>query len=241
MVTIHKNEMHGKVYRRWEVPALIVPYQWCNGTPPSPLGQFRSDAQKDMITAIHKNDMPGKVVLPTAGGKSLAYIVPCLCDPAPSMTIAIIPFNAVKDEAFAKAHSAGIHTVDYKPDFDGTATLLLVSAEHSITPEFETLIRKKAQEGIIRRFIIDEFHVVLIDGSWRRCTDEVECITDLDIPIFGLTGTLPLNLDTDLSRRFSVTNHNNTSVTRPAPTRGLSQNDLRTAALQKDAATCGTL
>jgi superfamily II DNA helicase RecQ len=88
-----------------------------------PLGQFRSDAQKDIITAIHKTDMPGKVfVLPTAGGKFLAYIVPCLCDPAPSMTIVIIPFNAVKDEAFAKAHSAGIHTVDYKPLSSGVKT-----------------------------------------------------------------------------------------------------------------------
>jgi hypothetical protein len=95
-----------------------------------PLGQFRSDTQKDIITAIHKNDMPGKVfVLPIAGVKSLAYIVPCLCDPAPSMTIAIIPFNAVKDEAFAKAHSAGVHTVDYKSLSSGVKTWSLRSSD----------------------------------------------------------------------------------------------------------------
>ncbi len=38
-----------------------------------------------------------------------------LCDPVPSITIVIIPFIAVKDEAFVKAHSAGIHAIDYQP------------------------------------------------------------------------------------------------------------------------------
>jgi len=47
--------------------------------------------------------------------------------------------------------------------------------------------------------------------------NEVEWITDLDIPIFGLTGTFPLNLDADLSRRFSVINRNNMTISRQAP------------------------
>jgi hypothetical protein len=96
-----------------------------------PLGQFRSDAQKAMVEAIYKNKKPGAVfVLPTAGGKSLAYIVPCLCDPVLSMTIAIIPFIAVKDEAFVNAHRAGIHAVDYKPGFQASVPLLMLSAEY---------------------------------------------------------------------------------------------------------------
>jgi superfamily II DNA helicase RecQ len=94
--------------------------------------------------------MPGAVfVLPTAGGKSLAYIVPCLCDLVPSMTIAIIPFVAVKDEAFVKAHCAGIHAVDYQPEFQGTVPLLIFSAEHAVTDGFMSFIRVKAREGVV--------------------------------------------------------------------------------------------
>jgi len=56
------------------------------------LGTSRSSAQKKMIQVIYENKMPGAVfVLPTAGGKSLAYIVPCLCDPASSIAVAIVP------------------------------------------------------------------------------------------------------------------------------------------------------
>jgi hypothetical protein len=48
-----------------------------------PLSTYRSSAQKKMIQVIYENKMPGAVfVLPTAGGKSLACIVPCLCNPA---------------------------------------------------------------------------------------------------------------------------------------------------------------
>ena len=40
--------------------------------------------------------------------------------------------------------------------------------------------------------------------------NEVEWITDLDIPIFGLTGTFPLNLDAELAEltiETTVDNH----------------------------------
>jgi hypothetical protein len=140
-----------------------------------------------MVEAICENEMPGAVfVLPTAGGKSLAYIVPCLCDPVPSMTIATIPFIAVKDEAFVNAHLAGIHAVDYKPGFQATVPLLMLSAEYITTPEFETFetfIRGKASEGVLRRIIIDEMHVVLIDGKWPNGMDTVHWIIELNVRV----------------------------------------------------------
>jgi hypothetical protein len=95
------------------------------------LGLFQSDAQKAMVTSTCDNQMPGAMfVLPTDGRKSLAYIIPCLCDPVTLMTIVIIPFITVKDEAFVKAHYAGVHAVDYQPGFKSTGPLLLILAEY---------------------------------------------------------------------------------------------------------------
>lgn len=79
-----------------------------------PLGTFRSAGQKVMVETICANKLPGAIfVPPTASGKSLAYIVPCLTDLAPSMTVATIPYVAVKDEAFVSAQRAALHAVDY--------------------------------------------------------------------------------------------------------------------------------
>jgi superfamily II DNA helicase RecQ len=86
-----------------------------------------------MIEVICQNKTPGAVfVLPTAGGKSLAYIVPSLCDPAPSITVAIIPYIAIKEETYAKALTFGLHAVDYQPSYKDTIPLLLVSVEHIV-------------------------------------------------------------------------------------------------------------
>ena len=59
-----------------------------------------------------------KQVLPL--GKSLAYVIPCLCDPAPSMTVAIVTFIAIKEETYVKALTSGLHAVDYQPGYEGT-------------------------------------------------------------------------------------------------------------------------
>jgi superfamily II DNA helicase RecQ len=79
-----------------------------------PLGTFRSAGQKIMVETICANKLPGAIfVLPMASGKSLAYVVPCLTDLVPLMTIAIIPYVAMKDEAFVSAQRAALHAVDY--------------------------------------------------------------------------------------------------------------------------------
>jgi hypothetical protein len=97
----------------------------------------------------------------------------------------------VPTKAFVNAHRAGIHAVDYKPGFQATVPLLMLSAEYIATPEFETFIRGKASEGVLRRIIIDEMHVVLLDGTWRNCMDTVHWIIELNVPSLALQQPFP--------------------------------------------------
>jgi hypothetical protein len=118
----------------------------------------------------------------------------------------------VPTKASVNAHRAGIHAVDYKPGFQATVPLLMLAAEYITMPGFETFIRGKAREGILRRIIIDEMYIVLLDGTWRNCMDTVHWIIELNVPIFGLTATLPLHLNGVLSQRLSLPSRNAPTV-----------------------------
>jgi hypothetical protein len=88
----------------------------------------------------------------------------------------------------------------------------MLSAEYITTPEFETFIRGKVSEGVLCRIIIDEIHIVLLDGTWCNCMDTVHWIIELNVPIFGLAATLPLHLNGVLSQRFSSPSRNAPTV-----------------------------
>jgi superfamily II DNA helicase RecQ len=71
---------------------------------------------------------------------------------------------------------------------------------------------------VVRRSIIDEVHVLFTEGgNFRKCLDGIPWITELNIPIFGLTTTFPSYLERELQLRFAIVDQLDMTTIRSAP------------------------
>lgn len=72
---------------------------------------FQSVEQKLAMQAILQQETPLVVVLPTRGGKSLLFIVPA-CLPNPSVTVVVVPFQALLNDLSDQLEKAGIDYIE---------------------------------------------------------------------------------------------------------------------------------
>jgi hypothetical protein len=72
---------------------------------------FRSAEQELAIIAILQGKSPLAVILPTRGGKSLLFIVPA-CLTNPSVTIVVVPFQALLNNLSDQLEKAGIKHIN---------------------------------------------------------------------------------------------------------------------------------
>lgn len=134
------------------------------------------------------------------------------------MTVATVPFIAIKEETYVKALTSGLHAVDYQPGYEGTIPLLLVSLEHAITDTFKSFLRSKHNEKVLHRIIIDEAHVIVTDGcDFKACLDYLHWITELSVPISALTATFPGHFENEFQQCFAVCDENDRTTTRSPP------------------------
>jgi len=128
------------------------------------------------------------ICLPTGGGKSLVGQYLTFLDSPPSLTLVIVPtialamdqerasnclFRKLKNRKLvAKAYHGGL-SQDFKKSIkqdikNGKISILYISPEAIISSDFNEILIEIARNGILKRLIIDEAHIVVDWGDTFR-------------------------------------------------------------------------
>lgn len=166
---------------------------------------FKSPEQELALTAVAEGATPLLVVLPTGGGKTLLFTAVPLAEryrtAGPlSVTIVILPYRGLIGDMLDRIRKAGLSCHEWLPDADrqqenyrSQAEVVVVSADivGSSRSTFLTYAALLERQGILRRVVLDECHVIVTADSWRSSLRTVSDIRLLNCQLVLLTATLP--------------------------------------------------
>ena len=143
------------------------------------------------------------VVIPTGGGKTVTYILPCVM--TPGTAIVISPLIMLMVDQVSRLRSHGINTCYYNTlltDNDKQNILhhlreptcqyefVFVSPEAVVTEPFKKCLEKMKIENRLSFFVIDEAHCIDTWGSdFRPAYQQLGTLRKYDTPFAALTGT----------------------------------------------------
>ncbi|EED81164.1 predicted protein, partial [Postia placenta Mad-698-R] len=153
---------------------------------------FKSEAQMQMLFYIIKRDCNLMVVLPTGGGKSLAWEVPGKMAEPKLITIIMIPFLPLIDDQLRRSAASRIVAAKWNsaaPPTNPKLRLLFASYESLATSTFIGWI--KLHQENIARLIFDESHEPLVSGNYRPKMQMLTVVQEFTFPKVYLTATMP--------------------------------------------------
>lgn len=159
--------------------------------------------QGPALHAIQHGESPIVAVMPTGGGKSMLFMLPAYVEPS-GTTVVVIPLIALRQDFQRRCQQLNISYAVWErrrpPD---EASIVLVTPESAITPEFHSFLNRLRIVRRLDRIVIDECHVMLPGSAdfrpaMRRLGELIQARTQL---VF-LTATLPPTLEQALFERI---------------------------------------
>ncbi|KAJ8690915.1 hypothetical protein PTI98_010533 [Pleurotus ostreatus] len=155
---------------------------------------FRSIQQRQIVEAALAATENFVGILPTGGGKSLAYLLPALKEAElGKLTMVIIPNQVLLRDQLAKAASFGLKVKHFKAtDREiGDSNLIFVALETATSPVFGQFYAD--QQHRLVRVVIDEAHQVMTQSGFRTKFAKLCTLADYPIQKIYLTATLPVD------------------------------------------------
>ncbi|KAI9803332.1 MAG: hypothetical protein M1826_004969 [Phylliscum demangeonii] len=148
-------------------------------------------AMEQALLAMARGVAELVVVLPTGGGKSLLFLLPCLL-PGAHVTVVILPLVALRQDLMRRCEEVGVGHVVWSPSLDASAApLALAAAEHTVQPAFRAFLIRLHQQRRLERIVMDEAHLVMTARDYRRCMATLGDLRQVAVPFVALTATLP--------------------------------------------------
>ena len=163
---------------------------------------FRS-VQGEAMQAIQEGRSPIVVVMPTGAGKSVLFMLPAFVQVG-GVTIVVVPLKALRGDMVVRCGALSIRCAVWEQDsaVDG-ASIVLVTPEKAVSPEFGTFVSRIRQTQRLDRIVIDECHVVLNDRwDFRRHLQQLGKLAFAETQMVLLTATLPPSDEEELFRRM---------------------------------------
>ena len=159
-----------------------------------PDAQFRSPIQQHMVEEVAAGHAEVVVVLATAGGKSLSFLVPT-CLPQAGTTVVVVPLVALKSDLVRRCWDADIQYSIWASHGDherytGTP-LLFVSAEQAAKQPFRTFLSQLDANRQLDRIVFDECHLILTASEYRPKMALLRFLRELRCQVVFLSATLP--------------------------------------------------
>ncbi|KZP18977.1 P-loop containing nucleoside triphosphate hydrolase protein, partial [Athelia psychrophila] len=156
--------------------------------------QWRSSAQRALL--VETLDMRSDVlaILPTNGGKSMAYIVPSIVEGG--YTAAVIPLKSLMADTERKLRDMGVDFEKYRKgqSIGGEAKLILVSIENARTPEWRKAISEldnRVPDTRVSRIVIDEAHFAFTASDFRDALRNLKEMRTHSMQFVLLSATIP--------------------------------------------------
>lgn len=188
----HKMGSRLKVRRDlWKWPVIEAGLQRIFGPHAAP----RSLDQRHGLIMIARSRPETVVVMPTGGGKTLLFVVPSLL-PGAQVTLVIVPLVALRQDLLRRCREWNVACACYDADITpqrmhAVPGLLLVDIETAVTPDFLAFARSLHAMDRLDRIVLDEAHLLLTAGHYRRKIVAVGVLRRIPCPFVCMTATLP--------------------------------------------------
>ncbi|KAG1717477.1 hypothetical protein EDB19DRAFT_1839907, partial [Suillus lakei] len=152
---------------------------------------FKSIQQALAIEVISRGFPHVLIVMPTGAGKSAIYASPGYAETA-GFRLVIIPYRSLLDQATQDARSKGLpYSVYPSQDMDVFHSRLVFAAlEHCAHNDFRTWCKAAKDANLLRGIFFDEVHDVLIAAEYRHAFKQMFKLTDMNVQVALITGTL---------------------------------------------------
>ncbi len=172
---------------------------------------FRPGQERLVASVLARRDALG--ILPTAGGKTVCYLLPSLL--RPGLTVVVSPLISLMEDQVARARRVGLRAAALTSGIPrarlrqltravgrGDVDLVLVAPERLELPAFQLLLRQCAV-GLVA---VDEAHCISEWGhdfrpSYRRFGP---LCRDLGAPVLALTATATPTVRRDIARVLTL-------------------------------------
>jgi hypothetical protein len=152
---------------------------------------FKSTPQALAIEVISRGYPHALIVMPTGAGKTAIYSSPGYIEKA-GFRLVIIPYRSLLDQVLQDARSKGLpHSVYPSQTVDiFHSRLIFVALEHCADNDFRTWCKAAKDAKLLRSIVIDEAHDILMAADYRYAFKKLLKLTDLNVQIILMTGTL---------------------------------------------------
>lgn len=148
--------------------------------------------QKEAMMALAEGVSPLFIILPTGGGKSLAFLLPALFE-GKGTSVVITPLVALADDIYRRCREKRIDVCQFGKGPPRAAKIVIAVCETAITKTFADFVLSIFVQDRLERIIYDEIHKVATDVSYRPKLERLRLL-DLPVQYVGLTATCPPSL-----------------------------------------------
>ncbi|OLL26208.1 ATP-dependent DNA helicase Q5, partial [Neolecta irregularis DAH-3] len=127
---------------------------------------FKSYGQKQALMEIVSGTSQIIVILPTAGGKSLLFILPSVLHGS-GTTILILPLVALRQDMERRLKELEIPYAFWSHEQQYTSSLIIVTIEQASTDSFKSYLLKLSSQNQLDRIVMDECHLIFTASDYR--------------------------------------------------------------------------
>ncbi|KAI6787196.1 hypothetical protein KC361_g9560 [Hortaea werneckii] len=149
-------------------------------------------AQGEAMQAVQQGESPVVVVMPTGSGKSMLFMLPAFVQSG-GVTIVVVPLKSLRADMMERCRAVNIGCAVWSRGqaVDG-ASIVLVTPEKALLPEFGTFVGRLRQTQRLDRIVIDECHIILNDRwDFRQGLQQLGRLAYAETQMLLLTATLP--------------------------------------------------
>ncbi|KAI0945186.1 hypothetical protein AcW1_001468 [Taiwanofungus camphoratus] len=154
--------------------------------------RFKSPEQMELLKRSMARDCNVLTILPTGGGKSIAFEVPAMLEE--KLTVVFVPYVALIADMMRRAAEKGTKSLKWHSGcivtFD--VRLLFVSYESLGTKAFKKFMGNNLT--FTHRLVVDETHSILVGSTYRQGFNLMKNLQEWPIAKIYLTGTMPPQL-----------------------------------------------
>jgi superfamily II DNA helicase RecQ len=173
-----------------------------------PMAYFRTPEQQVALYHLLKGTPNLTIILPTAGGKSMLFLLAASLRWAKT-TLIMVPLVSLKDGLAAMAQNFGLPCRIWEMDHKNTAPapLVLASIESIGNHEFLGWVQQQVANQQLDRMIFDEAHLIVDSQTFRPSMNEVHQLCLIRTPKIYMSATLPMHLYQQLISKLSIPRH----------------------------------
>ncbi|KAK4552367.1 hypothetical protein LTR86_010381 [Recurvomyces mirabilis] len=166
----------------------------------NPSMQWKSKEQERAVVMMMTWEEQIIAVLPTGGGKSILFMLPCTLSGA-GVTLLVVPLVALRGDLLRRVQELKIDYLEWTPEEERDASLVFVSAEAASQPGFLQYARRLVDDQRLDRIVVDECHLTVTAADYRRSIVDLSQIRSLPTQFVYLTATLPPAMQTEFEER----------------------------------------